>query len=108
MSDDLVKRLGPILDRMDMTIEERAAHDAARIAELEADLKCVLDREAATYGRHGARITALEDERDALVARVKELEGVLAKADDELKSAGYRDAQWPRPQIAAITRKEGA
>jgi len=32
----------------------------------------------------------------------------LEKADEELKSAGYRDTQWPRPEIArALSKAKG-
>jgi hypothetical protein len=40
-----------------------------------------------------------------LIAAAPDLLEALQKADEELAANGYRETQWPRPQISAAIKK---
>jgi len=63
------------------------AHPDPRIAALEADLKTVLDREAATIARHDAKVDALEAEVVRLQSRSDVLEDLLETARIQVEQA---------------------
>jgi hypothetical protein len=67
----------------------------ARLAEMERDLKSVLDREAATTARYDARLAEMERERDEARARVEELEAAI---DSEHADVGHNIWRFWRDQ----------
>ena len=108
MSDDLVKRLreyghvGTVLEAAD------------RIEELERQLKTVLDREAATYARHDAKMEAIEAR---LAKAVEALTAIAADASVPVRTwknginhkkmyKGWRKIATTRIDIARTTLAE--
>jgi hypothetical protein len=83
MTDDLVKRLRD--ERLAMTRTEAAD----RIEQLERDLKTVLDREAATYARHDAKIEKLEREAILDAKLLADTQALLDNAVDALKTIAH-------------------
>ncbi len=109
MSDDLLEllRRGPEYIYRYVDADHKAAD---RIEQLERDLKTVLDREAATYERHDAKVEALERERDASTLRIKQLSDALEHARDSLlwcarggRMASHGLEQYPEKWAASAT-----